>query len=187
MAVDDVYLLTLHEPYQTAEHHVPINATIVHALTLLHPQVPQPDGGLMYRCLTEFPGRTPGCLVPVSTLTFELAGGQLWPEIADWQQVSQAVVQLARTRACDAMPLGLPQHMAVVLVGGPNTTANLHRPDGSTLVLAGSDRQGYLDELTAAIRTVTADGPFWPGDYLVRPPAQPQILPYQPYRSQDLG
>ena len=63
MSVEDVYLLMQHEPYTSSEHPVPIDATIVHALTLLHPAVPQPDGGRMYRCLTEFPSRTPGCLV----------------------------------------------------------------------------------------------------------------------------
>ncbi len=47
MAVQDVYLRALHEPYQDQQHPVPINATIVHALTLLHPAVPQPDGGRM--------------------------------------------------------------------------------------------------------------------------------------------
>src|SRR5260370_40912427 len=87
MSVEDVFLLMLHEPYASSEHPVPINATIVHALTLLHPAVPQPDGSRMYRCLTEFPSRTPGCLVPLSTLTFELDGGLLWPEIADWKRV----------------------------------------------------------------------------------------------------
>jgi hypothetical protein len=85
--VKDVYLLMLHTPYQSREHEVPIDATIVHARTLLHPAVPQPDGGRMYRCLTEFPARTPGCLVPLSTLTFELDGGELWPQVADWERV----------------------------------------------------------------------------------------------------
>jgi hypothetical protein len=37
--VQDVHLPTLHEPYEAPEHPVPINATIVHALTLLHPAV----------------------------------------------------------------------------------------------------------------------------------------------------
>lgn len=64
MGVEDVYLLMQHEPYKSSEHLVPVDATIVHALTLLHPAVPQPDGGRMYRCLTEFPSRTPGCLGP---------------------------------------------------------------------------------------------------------------------------
>ena len=40
MRVEDVYLLALHERYESSEHPVPINATIVHALTLLHPAVP---------------------------------------------------------------------------------------------------------------------------------------------------
>lgn len=109
----------LHEPYASSEHLVPINATIVHALTLLHPAVPQPDGGRMYRCLTEFPSRSPGCLVPLSTLTFELHGGLLWPDIADWKRVVDAVVHLARDRACDAMPLGLPSVGRACAPGSP--------------------------------------------------------------------
>jgi hypothetical protein len=81
MSVEDVYLLILREPYQSAENPVPLDATIVHALTLLHRAVPQPDDGRMYRCLTEFPSRVPGCVVPLSTLTFELDGGSLWPQV----------------------------------------------------------------------------------------------------------
>jgi hypothetical protein len=124
MGVEDVYLLMQHEPYASSEHPVPIDTTIVHALTLLHPAVPQPDGGRMYRCLTEFPSRTPGCLVPLSTLTFELDGVLLWPEIADWKRVVDAVVRLARNKACDAMPLGLPSIAAASLANGPYTKVN---------------------------------------------------------------
>ena len=40
MSVEGVYLLMQHEPYASSEHPVPIDATIVHALTLLHPAVP---------------------------------------------------------------------------------------------------------------------------------------------------
>jgi hypothetical protein len=40
----DVYLVPVHEPYRAPEHPVPINATIMHKLSLLHPKVPQPDG-----------------------------------------------------------------------------------------------------------------------------------------------
>jgi hypothetical protein len=54
MRVEDVYLLALHESYTSPDHLVPIDATVVQALTLLHPAVPQPDGGRIYRCLTEF-------------------------------------------------------------------------------------------------------------------------------------
>jgi hypothetical protein len=31
VAVQDIYFLALHEPYEAQEHPVPINATIVHA------------------------------------------------------------------------------------------------------------------------------------------------------------
>ena len=57
MTHPDVCLVAGHEPYTDPRCPVPINATIVHAATLLHPQVPQPDGGMIYRCLTEFPDR----------------------------------------------------------------------------------------------------------------------------------
>ena len=121
MTQPDVYLLAAHEPYTDPRHPVPINATIVHAATLLHPQVPQPDGGMIYRCLTEFPDRRPHQIVPVSTLTYELDGGRLWPQVADWMTVVDALVTLARAGACDAMPLGLTQLQAFLLAQGPTT------------------------------------------------------------------
>ena len=118
---------------------MPIDATIVHALTLLHPAAPC-DRGRMYRCLTEFPSRTPGCLVPLSTLTFERHGGLLWPEMADWKRVVDAVVRLARDKACDAMPLGLPSVAAASLANGPYTKVNVHRPDGSRSTIGTRER-----------------------------------------------
>jgi hypothetical protein len=183
MNVEDVYLLMLHEPYAASEYPVPINATIVHALTLLHPAVPQPDGGRMYRCLTEFPSRTPGCLVPLSTLTFELNGGLLWPEIADWKRVVDAVVRLTRDKACDAMPLGLPPVTTASLANGPDTEVNVHRPDGRRSTIGTRERQQYIDELVGYIAKSTASGPFWPGDNLMNPLTDPLVMPYTPYRS----
>ncbi|WP_236808239.1 hypothetical protein [Amycolatopsis albispora] len=183
VTVQDVYLLTLPEPYQSPRHPVPINATIVHALTLLHPMVPQPDGGRMFRCLTEFPGRTPGCLVPLSTLTYELDGGMLWHRIGDWERVVEAVVHVARNRECDAMPMGLPQLTAVLIGGGPSTVHELHHPDGSRSQAGSADRQQHLDELTGHIRRLVAEGPFWPGDNLVAPPREPWTMTYKPYGS----
>jgi hypothetical protein len=181
--VEDVYLLVLHEPYESAEHSVPVDETIVHALTLPHPLVPQPDGGRMYRCLTEFPSRTPGCLVPLSTLTFELDGGRLWPQVAEWEAVTDAVVRLSRTRTCDAFPVGLPPVAAALLGSGPATTVTVtvHRPDGTRQVVGGPERQGYIDELADIVRSLAARGPFFPGDGLTDPPAQPEVMPYKPY------
>lgn len=181
MRVEDVYLLVLHEPYESPEHPVPINATIVHASTLLHPTAPQPDGGRMYRCLTEFPSRVPGCLVPLSTLTFELDGGRLWPQIADWEAVVAAVVSLSRARDCDALPLGLPTTTTALLGVGPTTSVTLHHPDGSRSVVGGAERQAYIQELAETVRSFAASGPLWPGNGLIAAPAEPTMMPYQPY------
>jgi hypothetical protein len=35
---------------RSPQHRLPINATIVHASTLLNTTVPKPDGGKTYRC-----------------------------------------------------------------------------------------------------------------------------------------
>lgn len=183
MAVQDVYFLTLHEPYEAAEHPVPINATIVHALSLLHPAVPQPDGGMIYRCLTEFPDRAPGCIVPLSTLTFELNGGRWWHMIGDWEKVSAAVVHIARTKQCDALPVGLPQVAAALLSGGPTTVQPVIYTDGRQEQLGGAERQAQLVELARHVHTFAAQGAFWPGNDLVAPPSQPAQMPYRPYQS----
>ncbi|MBI1758139.1 MAG: hypothetical protein HYR62_02775 [Actinobacteria bacterium] len=183
VTVQDVYLLAVHKLYQSPQHPVPINTTIVHALTLLHPAVPQPDGGRMYRCLTEFPGRTPGEVVPLSTLTFELGGGHLWPQVADWERAIDAVVDIARHQGCDAMPVGLPQLAAVLVGGGPTTVHEMYHPDGSCSQAGPVERREHLDELAGHVRRFSAEGPFWPGDNLVAPPREPRVLPYKPYRS----
>ncbi|MFI6100148.1 hypothetical protein ACIA8G_31770 [Lentzea sp. NPDC051213] len=167
MPVQDVYFLALHEPYQTPEYPVLINATIVHARTLLHPALPQPDGGRMFRCLTEFPVRTPGCVVPLSTLTFELNGGRWWPEVADWQRVVDAVVHVSRTKGCDALPLGLPAQTAAYLAQGPTTGP--------------PERQEALNDITAQVHKLVEDGPLFPGPDLVMPPDTPETLPYRPW------
>jgi hypothetical protein len=77
--VRDVYLLLVHEPRPHPVLGVGVgNVVIVHALTLLRSDLPQPDAARMYRCLTtEFPGRIPGCTVPLSTLAYELDNGCL--------------------------------------------------------------------------------------------------------------
>lgn len=183
MTIQDVYLLTVHDPYEAPEHPAPINGTIVHARTLLHPGVPQPDGGRMYRCLTECPVRTDGAIVPLSTLTFELDGGQLWPDIADWEAVSDAVVRLSRGRHCDAMPLGLTQRMVVALANGPATVMDVYVPGRGKSVLTPRDREQYLETLSGHLRNFVATGPFWPGNDLVEPPADPKTIPFKPHGS----
>lgn len=181
MTVQDVHLLALHEPYEDPRHPVPINATIVHARSLLHPAIPQPDGGLMYRCLTEFPGRVPGCVVPLSTLTFELDGGRAWPQIGDWQRVVETLIRLVRGGQMDAMSLGLPPRAALLLSNGPETVHDLLHPDGTRSTAGPPDRQTELDDLTDRVRAFVARGPFWPGEGLTSPPRHPAALPYRPH------
>ena len=180
MRVEDVHLLALHEPYESPEHPVPIDATIVHALTLLHPAVPQPDGGRIYRCLTEFPSRTPGCLVPLSTLTYELDGGRLWHQVADWEAAVAAIVYLSRTNTCDSIPVGLPPTKSALLASGPKTTVTVYRPDGGQSVIGGRERQECIEELTSTVRDYVARGPFYPGSDLTTPPTEPAVMPYRP-------
>ena len=119
--VKDVYLLAMHDPYDEPGAPVPVNGVIVHARTLLHRDLPQPDAGRIYRCLTEFPGRTPNCLVPLSTLNYELDDGRLWPQIADdWRAVIRALVALTRTPGrCESRPLAFPEIEAALLATGP--------------------------------------------------------------------
>lgn len=154
----------------------------MHASTLLNSSVPQPDGGRIYRCLTEFPGRTPGCLVPLSTLTFELDGGRLWDQVADWERVVEAVVQLTRNHGCDAMPIGLPELTTVLLGGGPTTVHEVYYPDGQRGRVGPVERQHHLDELAGYLHQYAAQGPFWAGDDLVPPPFDPPLMPYKPYQ-----
>ncbi|WP_211588699.1 hypothetical protein [Allorhizocola rhizosphaerae] len=159
---------------------MPFDATVVHCRTLLHPLVPQPDGGRIYRCLTEFPGRRPGMIVPVSTLTYELAGGALWPMVGDWEEVVDALVFLAREGGCDALRLGLPQATAAMVANGPNTRVRHYHANGTVRQTGPAEREHELSQLEARVRAMLMQGPFWPGGRLTTPPSEPAVMPYQP-------
>lgn len=175
----DVYLLALHEPYRETRHPQPINATIVHADTLRHSDLPQPDGVMMYRCLVEAPGREAGTIVPLATLTYELDGGHLWPQIGDWEAVVDGMVALARRGACDSMPIGLPDADAFALGMGPTTELRIVGADP----LPSGYRDRILRQLRQALDGFVTEGPFWPGGDLVMPPRTPDRMPYKPYNS----
>ncbi|MGW5250432.1 hypothetical protein ACWEQN_43110 [Streptomyces sp. NPDC004129] len=96
----EVYLLFAHEAYYPAGAQE-INTSLVAAASLLHPRVRQPDGARIYDRLTR--GRLPGEIVPLSTLTHELGGGALWPEVGDWEAVTADVLQLIADQECDAL------------------------------------------------------------------------------------
>ncbi|HEX4094054.1 MAG TPA: hypothetical protein VHZ33_35510 [Trebonia sp.] len=169
--VNDVYLLVMHDPYDEPGAPVPVNGVIVHAATLLHPELPQPDAGRIYRCLTEFPGRTPHCLIPLSTLNYELDDGRLWPQVAgDWRAAMRALVALTRTPGrCESKPLAFPEIEAALLATGPFAPV----PPG----LGIPERH----ELLAMLAEDLPRHPLWPGENLVRPPSRPAVMPYQPH------
>ena len=136
----------------------------------------------MYRCLTEFPSRTPGCLIPLSTLTFELDGGDLWRKVADWDAVMTALVSLSRAGKCDSMNLGLPDEAMFLLASGPTTALTMHYPDGRRpRAVDPQERPGWIEKLTERVRIMAADGSFWPGDDLTAPPTEPAVMPYKPW------
>lgn len=178
-----VYFLASHEPYRHERDTEPVNCVLVEARTLLHPSLPQPDAGHMYRCVVEAPDRRPGEIVPLSTLTFELGGGRLWDEVADWEAVRDALVDLTVRNGCDSMRFGLSHTQLVSLVNGPQTINYLYDPGGGTPAVGPEQRRAALDELAGHIRAVVADGgPFWCGDGLIDPPAEPTRMPYEPDR-----
>jgi hypothetical protein len=92
--VADCYLGLLLRPGPVGEPEAG-TILIVAPAALLHPQVPQPDGSLIYELLTGHPGREAGELVFVADLTGEL---RAWPQDTwaklgvDPDQVAQAVI-----------------------------------------------------------------------------------------------
>ena len=172
--VKNVYFLTVHSPYQEPDAPGPVNGLITHARTLLHPDLPQPDAGRVYRCLTEFPGRSPGCLVPLSTLHYELDNGRLWSQVADWRTVVRALIALTRMPgSCESMPLVLDSVEAALLSTGPFAPV----PPG----LGIPERSQLIDMLTGELPEATGDLPLWPGDNLLEPPEHPATMPYLPH------
>src|SRR5271165_4051167 len=159
--IKNVYFLTVHSPYEDPDAPGPINGLIVHALTFLHPDLPRPDAGRMYRCLTEFPGRTPG---------------RLWPQVADWKPTVRALVELARTRdRCESMPLVIDPIEAALLTVGPFAPV----PPGRGI----PERHQVLDMFASKLPEATGEPPLWAGDNLIPPPDQPAIMPYLPHGS----
>jgi hypothetical protein len=188
-AVRDVYLLLVHEP---RPHPVlaggQANVVIVHALTLLRSDLPQPDAARVYRCLTEFPGRIPGCVVPLSTLAYELDNGRLWPQVADWEAVSEAVVRLAFTLGqaqCRSLPLHVDHPYDALLARGPYAVIRHDAASDSCdldgPVLGASHRRALLNLLADQVAERSPRAEVWAGGETISPPAYPAVMPYQPH------
>lgn len=188
-AVRDVYLLLVHEP---RPHPVvgfgQVNVVIVHALTLLRSDLPQPGAALMYRCLTEFPGRVPGCVVPLSTLAYELDNGRLWSQVADWEAVSEAVVRLAFTLGqgqCRSLPMHVDHPYDALLARGPYAVIRHDAASDSCdldgPVLGASHRRALLNLLADQVAQRSPRAEVWAGGETIYPPAYPAVMPYQPH------
>jgi hypothetical protein len=188
--IEDVYFLTVREaPSRRSLTDFPLAAAVVvHARTFLYPALPQPDAGRVYRCLTEFPGRVPGCLVPLSDLDYELCDGRLWHKVGDRARILTALAKLtAGPGRFDFLELPLVPWDDALLTGGPfSHTRLLEARDGdhTDLIVTAEgtrERAELLVDLARSLRDATAGRAWWPGDDLVRPPCDPAVMPYQPY------
>ncbi|MGV9456420.1 hypothetical protein [Streptomyces sp. NPDC003635] len=168
-----VYLLFAHEPYHPASDTREINTTVVAAASLLHPAVRQPDGARIHNLLTL--GRRPGEIVPLSTLTHELNGGALWPQVGDWEAVTGELLQLVRGGQCDGFSLGLPLVARALLCAGPDSqVVRAHVGDGSRLTTYGPDDRGtVLAEIDKVLAPLVTEHALWPGDDLLPPLSHP--------------
>ncbi|MEV6029360.1 hypothetical protein [Streptomyces sp. NPDC052036] len=120
--------------------------SLVAAASLLHPRVRQPDGARIYNRLTR--GRLPGEIVPRSTLTHELGGGALWPEVGDWEAVTADLLQLIGDQKCDALSLGLPDIARALVCSGPHSQVRAYDPAAGRYQVYGSaDRIEVLVEV----------------------------------------
>jgi hypothetical protein len=161
----DVYLLFAHEPYYPVAAQE-INTTVVAAACLLHPRVRQPDGARIHDRLTR--GRRPGEIVPLSTLTHELDGGAHWPQVADWQTVTENLLQVIRDHDCDALSLGLPEIARALVCAGPySEIRTVDSTSGAPRAYGPRDRVAVLVEVGRQLAWAEAGCPLWPGDGLL--------------------
>ncbi|RRR76721.1 hypothetical protein EHS43_30040 [Streptomyces sp. RP5T] len=163
----EVYLLFAHEPYYPDAGTQEINTTVVTAASLLHPHVLQPDGARIHDRLTQ--GRTPGEIIPLSTLTHELDGGAGWPWVGDWETVTTDLVQLVRQGECDALSLGLPEIARALLQAGPDTHVCAFGGAGQDITYGPQERAAVLAKIAVFLTALVAERAFWPGDGLLPP------------------
>ncbi|MCX4596804.1 hypothetical protein OG819_46375 [Streptomyces sp. NBC_01549] len=163
----EVYLLFSHEAYYPAAAQE-INTSLVAAASLLHPRVRQPDGARIYDLLTR--GRRPGEIVPLATLTHELDGGTRWPEVGDWEAVTEDLLQLIQDGECDALSLGLPDIARALVCSGPHSEVRVYDPAaGRHQAYGPAERIKVLVEVGRQLAWAEAGCALWPGDGLLVP------------------
>jgi hypothetical protein len=154
--VKDVYLLFLNRP----PDDVPADdggATIVPAVSLCHPELPQPDAQRLFDRLTCHPNRYRGTLVFLSDLTAELASeGLSWPQVGiDYEAVTDTLLALHRRGEVRALRLAQLSELAVTLLAsGPDARIYVTAPHGGPPELVDPAMfQVRREELRAMIRT----------------------------------
>ncbi|CAM5647351.1 hypothetical protein STENM327S_06153 [Streptomyces tendae] len=121
------------------------------AATLLHPRVRHADGARIRERLTR--GRRPGEIVPLATLTHELDGGRLWPQVGDWQAVTADLLQLNYDHGCDALGLGLPPIVRALVGTDPRSKVRVYGPTTEDYQIFGpAERIEVLVEIRHAAR-----------------------------------
>lgn len=182
MEQPDVYLLAGCEPYKNDRYVAPINTIVVHASMLLHAAVPQPDGSNIYRCLTAFPGRAPGEVVPLSTITAELAGGAHWPRIGDWNRVVEVLARLLETGQCRGIACSLTGDSQQIILHAPTVSHHFEWSDGRPDTFTGpEDRRALLVEIEETIQSTIENGhSFIPDRDLSQPGPYPPVDVYAP-------
>jgi hypothetical protein len=157
---------------------------IVQAESLLYRDLPQPAAGLMYRLVTEAPGRREGEVVPLSTLDYELDGGRLWPNVCNYNDIDmlrRLMPELSGRGFFDYISVNLSDHAQFTLKLAPNATRRINYTDGTSEDVTPLDRRKALEFLERHVARVFADNPEWyPGKPLISPPVEPPSMPYKP-------
>ncbi|WP_229919749.1 hypothetical protein [Streptomyces minutiscleroticus] len=135
------------------------------------PDIRQPDGARIHDRLA--PGRRPGEIVPLATLTHELGGDADWPEVGDWETVITDLVRLIRTGRCDALSLGLPSIARALLCTGPYSQVRAYdRTAGQYRAFGPAERAEVLAGIGSHLLHKEAGRPLWPGEGLLTPLGQ---------------
>jgi hypothetical protein len=102
--------------------------------------------------------------VPLATLTHELDGGTLWPQVGDWAAVTADLLHLIHDRGCDALGLGLPLIARALVCSGPRSEVRAYDPTAEDYQVFGpADRIEVLVEIGKQLARTESGRPLWPG------------------------
>jgi hypothetical protein len=110
--------------------------------------------------------------VPLATLTHELGGDANWPEVGDFERVTQDLLLLVQQQRCDALSLGLPTLERALVCIGPDADQEVRIFDstkGDFVTYGQDDRTAVLAEVRRILTSIKPERPLWPGDHLLPP------------------